>query len=205
MTKTTYYELNKPESTDTVDVSKLNENADTMDTELYNLSGALAVVQLSDTATVDIAEGTYVLWKGTLCKASEAIVTGDTLSISNLTTVSGGAMNEIGNIISGSQDTQSYSGGGVTAKRVGKICQIAVNGTKSLNAWGLSTLTTLPAEMKPDQATYFALYYDKGNTNAGITVSSDGKVNLVARDTALASGQYYSGGGAYICAGSQSE
>ena len=58
----------------------------------------VAIVQTTDTATQAISSGQFVLWKGSLYKASSAIASGATLSSSNLTAVSGGVANELNSI-----------------------------------------------------------------------------------------------------------
>ena len=55
----------------------------------------LAIVQDTDTATQAISQGKYVIWHDDLFKASSAIAQGETLSSSNLATVSDGGMNDI--------------------------------------------------------------------------------------------------------------
>lgn len=118
MTETTNYKLKKPESTDTVDISVLNGNADTLDSELNKLSGALALIQRGDTATENISKGQYVLWNGVLKKATAAITEGETLSDSNLATVSGGVTNALGTV-----ETFENTVNGVTAQgwKIGRL------------------------------------------------------------------------------------
>lgn len=58
------------------------------------LKTCLALVEDGNTATQNIAKGKYVIWKGVMCKAASAISSGDTLSNTNLTAVSGGVANE---------------------------------------------------------------------------------------------------------------
>lgn len=94
MQETTNYKFKKPEGSDQLDVNTINEESDALDNALDKLSGALAIVQHTNTATRDIAEGQFVCWKGSLYKASADITEGDTLSVSNLTACSGGGLNE---------------------------------------------------------------------------------------------------------------
>ena len=64
---------------------------------LYIVRGSnIANLQTEDTASSNIAKGTYIFWKNRLYIASTAISSGTTLSTStNLTQVTGGAMNEL--------------------------------------------------------------------------------------------------------------
>lgn len=55
----------------------------------------IGIVQNTDTATQNISEGQYVIWKGALYTASAAIASGATLSSSNLTAVTGGGLNSV--------------------------------------------------------------------------------------------------------------
>lgn len=57
----------------------------------------IGIVQNSDTATQNIAEGQYVIWHGVLYIASDDIASGATLSGSNLTEVNGGGLNDLKN------------------------------------------------------------------------------------------------------------
>lgn len=59
------------------------------------LKALVGIVQDTDTATVNIAKGKYVIWKGNPCKASSAISSGGTLSASNLTALTEGVGNDI--------------------------------------------------------------------------------------------------------------
>lgn len=121
-TTTTNYGLKKPEYSDTVDIGDINGNFETLDTELDKLSGALALIQRGDEATQNISKGQYVLWKGALKKATAAITSGETLSDSNLSTVSGGVTNALGTV-----ETFENTVNGVTARgwKVGRIVFVA--------------------------------------------------------------------------------
>ena len=69
---------------------------------LKKLKQGLGIVQDTDTATQAIAKDKYVFWKGSVKKASSAISQNDTLSASNLSDVTDGALNaiseQVGNI-----------------------------------------------------------------------------------------------------------
>ena len=56
---------------------------------------AIAIVEDGDTATNNITQGQYVMWKGALYQASSAISSGTTLSSSNLTAKTNGLGGEI--------------------------------------------------------------------------------------------------------------
>lgn len=54
-----------------------------------------ALVEDGDTASQNIAQGKFVIWKGVCCKAASAITAGETLSGTNLPAISDGALNDI--------------------------------------------------------------------------------------------------------------
>lgn len=61
----------------------------------------IAIVEDTDVATHSIASGKYVVWKGDLCKSTAAIAVGGSLSLSNLSPVSDGGLNELSEQIAG--------------------------------------------------------------------------------------------------------
>ena len=73
------------------------ESGSAIDTKEYidDVSGGLGYVELTNTAVHNIPAGAYVVWKGNLYTASSAISIGDTLSGSNLSSVSNGGLNDI--------------------------------------------------------------------------------------------------------------
>ena len=58
-----------------------------------------ALVEDGDTASQNIAQGKFVIWKGVCCKAASAITVGETLSGTNLPAISSGALNDISDSI----------------------------------------------------------------------------------------------------------
>ena len=64
-------------------------------TAVGQLKADIGIVEDTDTATHTIAKDQYVIWKGDLYKASAAIPSGTTLSLTNLTAVSGGLGSEV--------------------------------------------------------------------------------------------------------------
>ena len=66
------------------------------------------IVQLTDTATKNITSGKYVIWKGSLYTASSNIVTGETLSLSNLDPVSDGGFNALRDEIEQKHSIKAY-------------------------------------------------------------------------------------------------
>ena len=97
-TYTPNYNLKKPAGGENALVGDLSDNMDIIDSELGKLSADLAITQFTDTATQDIARGTFVVWKGNLYTASEDITSGDTLSASNLTAIADGGLNALQNM-----------------------------------------------------------------------------------------------------------
>lgn len=131
-TQTTNYGLIKPDYEDTVDIGDINDNMDVIDAEMDKTVSSLAIVERGDTASQNIANRSYVIWKGNLYTAKSAISSGDALGSSNLQAVSGGALNTIGaspslfpqtlsSEISIQSGFQTESWGWVNAVRIGKI------------------------------------------------------------------------------------
>ena len=201
--------LYKPSGDDYVsNVRDLNNNYDLIDTAIgsnrtaiENDRIAMAVYESGDTATQAISAGQYVMWKGSLCIASSAIPSGATLSASNLTAVSNGGFNELNNTLQKLIETQTYSGGGVSAYRMGNVCMINVNGHAAMNAWSSKTLTTLPTAMRPKAAVCFAAAHDVSEVNLTITVGTNGNVNINTRDHYIYDSNYFNGGACFVCNG----
>jgi len=99
-TTTTNLGLVKPEYTDTADVQVINQNMDKIDSATGGVMGSLAIVSNGNTHAA-IASGQYVYVRAhsTLAEglytARAAIAVNDTLSLSNLTAVSGGGLNKV--------------------------------------------------------------------------------------------------------------
>lgn len=66
------------------------------------------IVQTGDTATRNITKDRYVIWKGSLYTASSNIVTGETLSLSNLVPVSDGGFNALRDEIEKKHSIKAY-------------------------------------------------------------------------------------------------
>lgn len=86
----------------------------------------IAIVEDTDVATNSIASGKYVVWKGDLYKSTAAIAVGGSLSMSNLSPVSDGGLNElseqIGNkikiVTQGSYGNITVNGSGYTDRQI---------------------------------------------------------------------------------------
>ena len=77
-----------------------NTNLDTyIDNQDTDIKEGMAVYQATNTANQNIAEGTFVFWNGGAYVASQAISSGDTLSVSNLSALSSGFANGILDLI----------------------------------------------------------------------------------------------------------
>ena len=94
-TYTSNLNLKKPGLSDDALIADINGNMDLLDTDAGKLRADIAIVENGNTATHNIAEGQYVVWKGDLCIASAAIASGATLSSSNLTAKPNGLGGEI--------------------------------------------------------------------------------------------------------------
>ena len=85
-TQTTHYNLTKPDLTDLVDVTVLNDNADIIDDAIYEASqsGGAAMIESSVEATTTSAHayavGDYFIYNNTLYAVTAAIAVGDTIT-----------------------------------------------------------------------------------------------------------------------------
>ena len=85
-TQTTHYNLTKPDLTDLVDVTVLNDNADIIDDAIYEASqsGGAAMIESSVEATTTSAHayavGDYFIYNDTLYRTTAAISIGDTIT-----------------------------------------------------------------------------------------------------------------------------
>lgn len=68
--------------------------------EINKIKSDIGIVEETDIATHAIASDQYVIWKGELYKASTAIAVGTTLSLSNLTQITDGAVNDVFDFVS---------------------------------------------------------------------------------------------------------
>lgn len=94
-TYTSNLNLKKPGLSDDALIADINGNMDLLDTDAGKLRADIAIVENGNTATHNIAEGQYVVWKGDLYIASAAIASGATLSSSNLTAKPNGLGGEV--------------------------------------------------------------------------------------------------------------
>lgn len=96
--QTTNLGLRKPEGSDYVSVlNDISGNMDIIDGEAGRIESSIAIVQNGTTASRNITAGQYVMSNGTLKVAPNAIANG--ASLSSLTTVSDGGMNELNRAI----------------------------------------------------------------------------------------------------------
>ena len=77
------------------------------------LKRCLGIVEDTNTATHAISAGKFVVWKDVMCKATEAISIGDTLSSGsggNLTIVDNGALNDVNGNLGSPSSASSVTG-----------------------------------------------------------------------------------------------
>ena len=93
----------------------------------------VAYKETGNTASQNIAKGSYVIWKGTLYTASAAITQGDTLSIMNLSPVTpGGVANKLKEYVDGLNSTLA----GLINDKLNKICAAAEYSSSATYALG---------------------------------------------------------------------
>lgn len=76
----------------TTDTRTIAQGFSDLATSDYNIKGSLAYVEDTNTATQNIPAGAYVIWQNIPCISTQAISIGDTLSGSNLSTLSAGGI-----------------------------------------------------------------------------------------------------------------
>ena len=81
------------------DIEYSSSDSRTIPDVISYAESCVAVVETSDTAVHNISVGQYVVWKDLLYKCTNAIVTGDALSASNLSPANTSAMDEINKIL----------------------------------------------------------------------------------------------------------
>ena len=127
---------------------------------LDNLPADLAIVESGDNATHNITSGQFVVWKGSLYKASAAIASGDALSSSNLTAVTNGGFNDMltksAQTLSSAEKTQARAniGAGTDEFQIGDsfalaVAMIILQATSAVN---VTSYVLLPKKI-PNNAT----------------------------------------------------
>lgn len=137
---------------------------------IKKLKGAIGIVEDTDTAVHAIASGKYVVWKGTLCKATAAIAIGDTLSAGtggNLAVVDDGGLNDVnGNIPAVYNGLDSTSTTDALSAAQGKELNSKIE-TYQIGT-GYTSLTTLESALK----TYADLMINNEVKNIKFTINS---------------------------------
>lgn len=162
--QTTYYNLIKPATSDPADIADINSNSDTIDSALNslntqsgNLKFDIAYVEDTNTATHAIDSLSYVVWKGSLYRATANIAVGATLSSSNLTAISNGGLNAVRNSVISTSLTASqyatmnsgYTGASVYVTRyTPSLAKIHIDLNKSGMAKGEVTIGTTTTRVK---------------------------------------------------------
>ena len=185
-TYTTNYNLKKPALADKIRIADFNGNSDTIDGAMHDnavlgaqLKSAIGIVENTNTATHNISEGNFVIWKGVLKVASSAISTGATLSDSNLSSVPNGGMNALNSKIA---ETYDDSVTGITAVEVLDVITIWLSNGLSMSADGKTLNQVVPAGFRPRfDAPFYTKIYDGSNyvdciltfyTNGNITMAT---------------------------------
>lgn len=112
-------------------------SADSVKDVTDDLKSDMAIVENTNNATHNISIGQYVIWKGSLYKASTNISSGDGLSGTNLSAVSNGGLNDLGGKIANFALTKYDSWQRSTGHESGT--------TLPKNTWTSITYQSLPA------------------------------------------------------------
>ena len=117
-TQTTHYNLTKPDLTDLVDVTVLNDNADIIDQAIYEASqsGGAAMIESSVEATTTSAHayvvGDHFIYNNTLYAVTAAIAVGDTITPGTnctATTVAGELEGKVDKVTGKQLSTEDYT------------------------------------------------------------------------------------------------
>lgn len=168
-------------------INALNDN-------IASLEGQLCIVQNTDVATQNISTGEYVLWKGTMTKATQFIGTGGGLNSTRLPSVTGGGLNDLNSkltnylnavtqnlsynyptteIISGTGTFRNYPTVGYNANFVSITGVVRINsfsrtgsnpGIKITLPVNVKTVYKYDCVMTTAASTEFATIYASGNT-----------------------------------------
>lgn len=182
--------LYKPDGADYVSVDRdLNENYDKIDeavgkdkSDINNLQTNFGIVEDTDVATHDIVNKQYVIWKGALYRANQAIAIGTTLSATNLDAISNG-MDVFNKLFTVEQGTVYGNGGNRRAYyyRMGNLCYVRTYGYFSSNQQTFQSYYcgTLPPKCRPKENVYglFAVYNDT-NVVGRVDIGTDGAVYM---------------------------
>ena len=116
------------------DVGGLQTDVGDLQTAMTQLATDIAIMETGNTATHNIAAGSYVVWKGDLYTANTAISVNDPLSATVLDAVSGGGLNALNaKLAITTQDVTTINNatGTVRFSRSGNVVQMMVDITPS--------------------------------------------------------------------------
>lgn len=138
------------------DVAMTSLDSTTIASAFSLLKNSMCIVEDSDTATHNIIKDEFVLWHDRMYQASTNIAVDDTLSSSNLTIISKGALNNLEDIVDLSNlvswGASSVTGGSPVCafESVGRLRMLRVvfHPTTSTNS-GWKTVLTVPSGHRP--------------------------------------------------------
>ena len=206
-TYTTHYNLKKPALADKIRIADFNGNADTIDGQMYDnetliskLKADIGIVENTNTATHNISAGQYVIWKGELYTANDAISSGATLSSANLTAVSNGGLNSLNsklptkssNTLTTSNLSSNISVASASYVKNGRIAIITLSCTANTDVAVGNDVTFKISGMKSYGGGYSAGY--SGNTCGVVklTAGTGNDMNVSIRITGSAFLNQYS-------------
>lgn len=185
----------------------------TLNTNLGLVKSDIAIVEDTNNATHNISNGQYVVWKGSLHKATANISSGDGLSGTNLSAVSNGGLNDLDSAINTLNNKLTPSIGYATNtssvssaeragyRKSGNVVVLDLTFTMASTVSGNDTtvlFTGLPHSISG--ATQRLLAYQTSGSNktfARLAVKTDG--SLTACWDTLTQGETYACTASYIC------
>lgn len=160
--------------------TKVNTAITNNATNIGNLENGMAYVETGATASRQLPGGSFVYWQGTMYRANTTISQGATLSSSNLTEVTTGALNSILNQIDGMIKTASITSGVTDA-----------NGDYAIPT-DILAVNAHPLVVKTSLSSYYAnVYYSPYDQKYMIRLQAWTNNNAPANGTTFTATVYY--------------
>lgn len=171
----------------------------TIDQKLENIKGSIAIIENGNTATHNISQGSYVLWKDNAYKAKTNISINDTLSTTNLESISNGFINkEIETVV---EQLTSYdnrvsfdSQDPPMIERSGNVCILTGECTYLITPTSAQTsIITLPTNCRPSRNTWGVAGRLSDGKIFPAQVSVGGNLNIINQGLITTGDTFYIG------------
>lgn len=174
-------------------------SATTIDQKIENIKESIAIIENGNTATHNIPQGSYVLWQNHAYKAKANISINDTLSTTNLESISNGFINkEIETVV---EQLTSYdnrvsfdSQDPPVVERSGNICILTGECTYLMNPTSAQTsIITLPTNCRPTRNTWGVAGRLSDGKIFPAQVSVGGNLNIINQGLITTGDTFYIG------------